>query len=166
MIFNLQFAYDGLLLLPAPSWVSYEPQAQIAQMPVYRIPTTQEDNWCLQVNALEAACQELPSTKKLLILNYPNNPTGTSYSPEHLISMTQVLRKYEVLVIADEIYGEVHHNGNHHSLAEFYPEGTIISSGLSKWCGAGGWRLGTFTFPPAYRWLQDAMDDPYTCPCY
>ena len=157
LIFNLQLAYDGVLLLPAPNWVSYEPQAQITQMPVYRIPTTQEEAWCLQADALEAACKELPATNKLLILNYPNNPTGTSYSPGQLQRLAQVLKKYEVLVIADEIYGEVHHTGQHHSLAEFYPEGTIISGGLSKWCGAGGWRLGTFTFPPAYGWLQDAM---------
>jgi len=157
LIFNLQLAYDGVLLLPAPNWVSYEPQAQIAQMPVYRIPTTQEESWRLQADDLEKSCQELPATNKLLILNYPNNPTGISYSPDHLKSLAQVLRKHQVLVIADEIYGEVHHTGNHHSLAEFYPEGTIISGGLSKWCGAGGWRLGTFTFPPAYRWLQDAM---------
>ncbi len=43
------------------------------------------------------------------------------------------------------------------SIAKYYPEGTIISGGLSKWCGAGGWRLGTFTFPQSLRWLQDAM---------
>jgi aspartate aminotransferase len=43
------------------------------------------------------------------------------------------------------------------SIAHFYPEGTIVSSGLSKWCGAGGWRLGTFTFPAGLRWLLDGM---------
>ena len=57
----------------------------------------------------------------------------------------------------DEIYGELHHKGRHVSVARYYPEGTIISSGLSKWCGAGGWRLGMFTFPPDLRWLLDAM---------
>ena len=49
------------------------------------------------------------------------------------------------------------HNGQHISIARFYPEGTIISSGLSKWCGAGGWRLGTFTFPENLHWLLEAM---------
>jgi aspartate aminotransferase len=47
--------------------------------------------------------------------------------------------------------------GEHVSVARFYPEGTIISSGLSKWCGAGGWRLGTFSFPPELKWIMDAM---------
>ncbi|MEZ5084229.1 MAG: aminotransferase class I/II-fold pyridoxal phosphate-dependent enzyme [Bacteroidales bacterium] len=53
--------------------------------------------------------------------------------------------------------GLSHHQGKHVSIARYYPEGTIISSGLSKWCGAGGWRLGTFTFPPSLSWLLDAM---------
>ena len=52
---------------------------------------------------------------------------------------------------------QLHHEGKHVSIARDYPEGTIISSGLSKWCGAGGWRLGTFLFPPGMRWLLDAM---------
>jgi aspartate aminotransferase len=61
-----------------------------------------------------------------------------------------------LLVISDEIYGELHHDGAH-GPSPFYPEGTILSSGLSKWCGAGGWRLGTFLFPRELRWLLDAM---------
>jgi aspartate aminotransferase len=60
-------------------------------------------------------------------------------------------------LISDEIYGQIHHLGKHVSVARFYPEGTIVSSGLSKWCGAGGWRLGTFSFPPDLAWLQEAM---------
>jgi aspartate aminotransferase len=59
--------------------------------------------------------------------------------------------------LSDEIYGLTHHRGEHVSIARFYPEGTIISGGLSKWCGAGGWRLGTMTFPPELAWLQSAV---------
>jgi aspartate aminotransferase len=59
--------------------------------------------------------------------------------------------------VSDEIYGLLHHKNQHVSIARFYPEGTIISNGLSKWCGAGGWRLGTFSFPPKLSWLLDAM---------
>jgi aspartate aminotransferase len=61
------------------------------------------------------------------------------------------------VMLSDEIYGEIHHEGAHVSIAEFYPEGTIISTGLSKWCGAGGWRLGTFTFPDSLHWLLKSM---------
>jgi aspartate aminotransferase len=60
-------------------------------------------------------------------------------------------------VLSDEIYGELHYQGNHESIASFYPEGTIVSSGLSKWCGAGGWRLGTFAFPKALHWVMNTM---------
>jgi aspartate aminotransferase len=68
-----------------------------------------------------------------------------------------VAREHRVVLLSDEIYGEVHHKGQHVSISRFYPEGTIVSSGLSKWCGAGGWRLGTFVFPPGLRWLLEAM---------
>ena len=60
-------------------------------------------------------------------------------------------------MLSDEIYGKLHHENEHHSIVPLYPEGTIFSGGLSKWCGAGGWRLGVFVFPKCLRWLQDAM---------
>jgi aspartate aminotransferase len=74
-----------------------------------------------------------------------------------LKELAQVARKYSVILVSDEIYGKLHHNNQHVSIARYYPEGTIISSGLSKWCGAGGWRLGTFSFPEELTWLQKAL---------
>jgi aspartate aminotransferase len=62
-----------------------------------------------------------------------------------------------VILFSDEIYGELNFKGPQVSIARFYPEGTIISGGLSKWCGAGGWRLGTFTFPRSLSRLLGAM---------
>jgi len=104
-------------------------------------------------------CQEEQDTyrPRILVLNYPGNPEGLTYSPSELKEMAKVAKEYEVLLLSDEIYGRLHHKGEHVSVARFYPEGTIISSGLSKWCGAGGWRLGTFTFPKEMDWLLDAM---------
>lgn len=61
------------------------------------------------------------------------------------------------MLLSDEIYRQLHHTGKHVSVARFYPEGTIISSGISKWCRAGGWRLGTFAFPSGLAWLMEAM---------
>jgi aspartate aminotransferase len=90
-------------------------------------------------------------------LNYPNNPTGYTYGADKLRALAEIARRYRVVMLSDEIYGEVHHEGKHRSIAEFYPEGTIISTGLSKWCGAGGWRLGTFTFPENLKWLLESM---------
>lgn len=157
LIFNCQLAFSGDILLPSPSWVSYEPQAQLLQKKVWWIDTTEADDWRLNPKALDEVCQNMDNPNKLLILNYPNNPTGVSYSPEQLKALADILRKHNVIVIADEIYGEVSHSAAHHSLATYYPEATIVSSGLSKWCGAGGWRLGTFTFPVPLLDLQDAM---------
>ena len=68
-----------------------------------------------------------------------------------------VARKHKLIIVADEIYAETTFSGQFQSLVEFYPEGTVISSGLSKWCGAGGWRLGLMVFPDELRPLQDAM---------
>jgi aspartate aminotransferase len=92
-----------------------------------------------------------------VILNYPSNPTGSTYSVSLLKEIAKVAREYRVVLLSDEIYGELHHKGQHVSVARFYPEGTIVSGGLSKWCGAGGWRLGVFSIPPSLSWLQDAM---------
>ena len=82
-----------------------------------------------------------------MILTYPDNPTGLSYKPEELKALAAVARKHRLIVISDEIYGKVHFEGEHESIAKYYPEGTIISSGISKWAGAGGWRLDFFAFP-------------------
>lgn len=60
-------------------------------------------------------------------------------------------------MISDEIYGMTTFDMNHCSIARYYPEGTIISTGISKWAGAGGWRLGFFAFPKQLHWLRDAM---------
>ena len=106
---------------------------------------------------LEKLCEQDPNRPRILILNYPNNPSGSTYTTEQLKTIAKIARKYRIILISDEIYGELHHKGQHVSIARFYPEGTIISSGLSKWCGAGGWRLGTFTFPDTLNWLRDAM---------
>lgn len=157
LIFNLQMAFDGDLMLPSPSWVSYEPQAQLANKKVIWVDTEESQDWKLTPEKLDAACLLNPNRAKILILNYPNNPVGNSYSESELKALSEVFRRREILVIADEIYGEVHHSGAHFSLVKYYPEGTIISAGLSKWCGAGGWRLGTFTIPKNYNWLLNAM---------
>lgn len=157
LMFIIQLVYYGDLCIPTPSWVSYEPQARIIGRRVHWLRTSQEHNWGLQPAELEELCRDDPDRPRLVILNYPNNPTGYTYDAGKLRALADVARKYRVVMLSDEIYGEVHHEGNHRSIAEFYPEGTIISTGLSKWCGAGGWRLGTFTFPENLKWLRESM---------
>jgi aspartate aminotransferase len=157
LMFLLQLTYYGDLVIPMPSWVSYAPQARIVGRNVYWIPTLPEEDWHLTPEALERLCRLDPGRPRLVILNYPSNPTGRTYAPEALEALADVARQFGVLLLSDEIYGQLHFEGRHVSIANYYPEGTIVSSGLSKWCGAGGWRLGTFLFPRGLRWLLDSM---------
>ena len=157
LMFILQLVYYGDLVIPTPSWVSYAPQARIVGRQIHWVPTRAENDWRLMPEELDRLCKDDPSRPRILILNYPSNPTGDTYTVDELKALAKVARKYKVILVSDEIYGELHHRGQHVSIARFYPEGTIISGGLSKWCGAGGWRLGTFIFPQGMRWLLEAM---------
>lgn len=157
LMFILQLVYYGDLVIPTPSWVSYAPQAHIVGRHVHWLQTEEESNWLLTPERLRQHCEKDPDKPRIVILNYPNNPTGCSYSDEQLKALAEVARQYKIIMLSDEIYGELNFTGSHRSIARHYPEGTIISSGLSKWAGAGGWRLGTFTFPAELKWLLDGM---------
>jgi aspartate aminotransferase len=157
LMFILQLAYYGDLVIPTPSWVSYAPQAHIIGRHVYWLPTHRDNRWLLTPEELDKLCRKDPTKPRIVILNYPNNPTGCSYTDDELKALAEIARKYKIILLSDEIYGELNFEGTHTSIARHYPEGTIISSGLSKWCGAGGWRLGTFAFPAALHWLLEGM---------
>ncbi len=158
LMFLLQVVYYGDVLIPSPGWVSYAPQAQIVGRQVQFLHTTRESGWKLAPEQLDKACLPDPGRPRILVLNYPSNPTGGTYTAAEVKALAEVAERYGVVVLSDEIYGELHHRGEHVSIERVYPHGTIVSSGLSKWCGAGGWRLGTFAFPEALRWLLEAME--------
>jgi aspartate aminotransferase len=157
LIFLLQLVYYGDLLIPTPSWVSYSPQARIVGRHVYWVPTSAENFWRMSPDQLDKICSADPDKPRIAILNYPANPSGYTYPLDRLKELARVARKYKVILVSDEIYGLLHFRDQHVSVARFYPEGTIISSGLSKWCGAGGWRLGTLSFPSNLSWLHSAI---------
>jgi aspartate aminotransferase len=157
LMFLLQLVYYGDLVIPIPSWVSYAPQARIIGRQVQWLPTISESNWMLSAEMLDRHCREDPERPRIVIINYPSNPTGTTLGESHLKEVAEVARKYDVVLLSDEIYSELHYEDNHISIARFYPEGTIISGGLSKWCGAGGWRLGAFMFPSSQSRLLETM---------
>jgi aspartate aminotransferase len=157
LMYLLQVAFAGELLLPAPTWVSYAPQARIAGRRVRMLPTLPAQRFRLTPATLDAACRAEPEQPRILVLTYPSNPTGVSYGSDALAELAEVARRYGVVVLSDEIYGELDFRGEHVSIARWLEEATILSGGLSKWCGAGGWRLGTFSFPRRMRWLLDAL---------
>lgn len=159
LMFLLQLVFYGDIIIPTPCWVSYTPQGQIVGRKVHLIDTTFEGRWRITAEMLDAHCAAENDAFKprVLVLNYPGNPDGCEYSEDELKKLAEVARRYELIVLSDEIYGQLNFDGRHTSMAKYYPERTIISSGLSKWCGAGGWRLGTFTFPDELGWLLEAM---------
>ncbi len=159
LMFLLQLVYYGELIVPTPCWVSYVPQAKIVGRSVRLIPSRRENKWHITAEELEKLCfgEHDDYRPRILVLTYPGNPDGCTYDAAELKDLAEVARKYHIILLSDEIYGQLHHRGAHVSVARFYPEGTIISSGLSKWCGAGGWRLGTFSFPQELNWLLEAM---------
>lgn len=157
LMFLLQLVYYGDLVVPTPAWVSYAPQARIVGRQIRWIHTTRASGWRLEPGDLADLCSPDPERPRIVVMNYPSNPTGLTYDDARLREIAAVARRHRVVLLSDEIYGELHHRGRHASVARHYPEGTIVSSGLSKWCGAGGWRLGTFTFPRTLGWLLEAI---------
>ncbi len=141
----MHVAFNGEIILPAPSWVSYEPQAQIAKNKVHWLQTSQDNNWFPSAKELEKKIKSIGKKNIILIINSPNNPSGTTCG--NLKEIAEVAKKYNTKILSDEIYTDLTFNNSYNSISKFYPEGTFISGGLSKWCGAGGWRLGFFAVP-------------------
>jgi|TARA_B110001452_G_scaffold74879_1_gene60670 aspartate aminotransferase len=142
----MHVAFNGEIILPAPSWVSYAPQAQIAKNKVHWIQTKRENNWFPTAQQIEEKIKFVGTKKNIiLILNSPNNPSGTVCS--NLKEISVIAKKYKIIILSDEIYTDLTFNKNYESISKYYPEATFVSGGLSKWCGAGGWRLGFFAVP-------------------
>ena len=164
LIFLTQLVLEGDLILPIPSWVSYDPQAKIVNNSICWINCTADNNWHLDPEKLDETCKSIKSKSKFLILNSPNNPSGTIH-PD-LKGIAKIARANDLIIISDEIYCELNFNGKYESVSQFYPEGTIISSGISKWCGAGGWRLGTLVFPEelssVHKAIRSIASETYT----
>ncbi|MCB2208625.1 MAG: pyridoxal phosphate-dependent aminotransferase [Bacteroidetes bacterium] len=159
LVFLLQMVFRGDIIVVSPCWVSYIPQARILGKKISIIRSSYEHKWQLTPTLFREYLDKRIDKNRpaLMILNYPGNPDGVSFHEDELREIAAIARKNDIFILSDEIYGQLNHKGNHLSISKYYPEGTIISSGLSKWCGAGGWRLGTFTFPKELYWLCDKM---------
>ena len=142
----MHIAFKGEIIIPAPGWVSYEPQAQIGSNKVNWLETSRSNNWFPTADELEKKIKKIGKKKNLIfILNSPNNPSGAVC--RNLEALAKVARKYKVIVLSDEIYTDLTFKNNYESISRYYPELTFITGGLSKWCGAGGWRLGFLAVP-------------------
>ena len=155
LMFLLQILFDGEILLPAPSWVSYYPQAILGRNKVHWIQTKRENNWFPTAQDIEEVVSKNKETNYLLFLNSPNNPSGLICN--NLEEISSIVKKYNILILSDEIYSELTFESSFKSISNFCPEKTIISDGLSKWCAAGGWRLGYFVIPKNLNLLMEKI---------
>ncbi len=129
------------ILIPQPSYVSYGPVSFLAGARPIIIETKQENNFKLTPKLLRSACSK---DVKALILNYPSNPTGASYSKRELSEICKIAIKHNLIVISDEIYGDLTYNFIHTPIAQFkgMKSRTIYLNGFSKAFAMTGWRIG------------------------
>ena len=156
LMFLLQVIFDGEIILPVPNWVSYAPQAILGRNKTQIIQTKRENNWFPTASQIEEIISKDKNKNYLLFLNSPNNPSGQIC--DNLNEIANIAKKYNLIILSDEIYSELSFKDNYQSISNFYPEKTIISNGLSKWCGAGGWRLGYFLIPDSLIEIKNMIN--------
>ncbi len=130
------------VLIPEPSFVCYKPCTELAGGVPVAIQTLEEDNFKLTAQQLK---EKITDKTKLLILPYPNNPTGAIMSRSELEEIADVLRGTDIIVLSDEIYGELTYSDEGHTIfssIEGMQERTIVVNGFSKAFAMTGWRLG------------------------
>ena len=130
------------VLIPQPSYVSYEPCAILAGARPVIIELKEENEFRLTPQELEAA---ITDKTKILVLPFPNNPTGAIMDKKDLEAIAPIIEKHDLFVLSDEIYGELTYNGSDHVTIASLPgmrERTILINGFSKAYAMTGWRLG------------------------
>lgn len=129
------------VLIPQPSYVSYDPCTILADGVPVSIPLKNENEFKLTKEELEASIT--PKTK-ILVMPFPNNPTGAIMTREELEPIAEVVKEHDLYVISDEIYGELTYKGGHTSIASLpgMKERTLVINGFSKGFAMTGWRLG------------------------
>ena len=130
------------VLLPQPSFVCYEPLTIMAGATPVVIETNAQDNFRLTARQIE---EHITDRTKLLILPFPNNPTGAIMEREDLEKIADMVKRHDLMVLSDEIYSELTYNGKKHiSIAELdgMQERTVVINGFSKAYAMTGWRLG------------------------
>ncbi len=135
------------VIIPTPSFVCYEPLARMADATPVIVVTEEKDNFKLTPEKLRAAITE---KTKLLVMPFPNNPTGAIMKEEDLRAIADILRDTNIMVLSDEIYAEMTYGAKHISIASLpgMRERTVVVNGFSKAYAMTGWRMG-YTAAPA-----------------
>lgn len=136
------------VLITEPCFVCYAPLVSMADGVPVPLPTRHEDEFRLTADTLRAALHAHPNAK-LLVLSYPNNPTGAIMSKEDYLPLAELIRTTNLMVLSDEIYSELTYGTKHCSIAtlEGMQERTVVVNGFSKAFAMTGWRLGWMAGP-------------------
>ncbi|MDD3051055.1 MAG: pyridoxal phosphate-dependent aminotransferase [Candidatus Cloacimonetes bacterium] len=133
------------VLIPTPYWVSYTSQVEMVDALPVLLPTGMANDFKIKPNQLEEAILSL-SNPRVLILNSPNNPTGTVYTADELKELAEVCLKHNIVIISDEIYEKLIYDGEKHvsiaSLSDEIKNISVVINGVSKAYAMTGWRLG------------------------
>lgn len=151
------------VIIPAPYFSLYDNIIKTAHgVPVY--VDTSDDGFVCSAEKLDEVLTKEKNVKYVL-LNYPSNPMGTSYSEEELEDLAKVIKKHSVYCVADEVYADLTYDGfKHTSIAKFIPEQTIVLNGFSKSFAMTGMRIGYMAIPEAiYQNFYVVHQSTVTC---
>lgn len=151
------------VIIPEPCFVSYVPCVELADGVPVTISLKNENQFRLTREELEAA---ITDRTKILMLSYPNNPTGAVMKREDLEAIAEVVVRHDIYVISDEIYAELTYNSGHVSIASLpgMRERTVVINGFSKTFAMTGWRLG-YAMAPAMIMEQMIKIHQYAIMC-
>ncbi len=164
LLFNSMQVLDAAWMFISPSWVSYESQAKILDNQYWRVSLSSENNYRLTAEALKKRFYEIEDQLKgrpmAVLINYPNNPTGLTLSNAEVRRISRFARNNEIIILSDEIYANITHDDyqdKHLSFGVEYPEGAIVTGGVSKDRSMGGSRFGVAIMPEDQPHLVKAM---------
>ena len=150
LLFALLAVLPGDVVLPVPSWVSYAAQAALVGKHVIGVPIPARAGGIPDPERLESALAD--ARAGILILTVPDNPTGTLPTRDLLAEVCRIAERHGIVVVSDEIYRDLCRTpSDFHSPAEFLPDRTVITSGLSKSLALGGYRIGFTRVPTELR---------------
>ena len=151
LLYSIIQALDGDILLPRPSWVSYSSIATMCNRSIKRFDLNKNNGYNLNIDSLKDAYSSAKNSgvnPSMLVLNSPNNPVGNSFEKSDIQSVANWAQENNITILSDEIYGLITFKENkHHTPLTYYPDKTIVFSGLSKHLSLGGWRLGISILP-------------------
>jgi aspartate/methionine/tyrosine aminotransferase len=162
ILYALQMAIEGDLILPMPSWVSYAPQATMLGDRVHWLPADlSDDGYHIDADRLETLildARNRGTNPAKLILNSPNNPTGLVIPKQDFEGIVDICERYGIFLISDEIYALTAYDGTRHSIAARCAGTAAVTTGLSKHLSLGGWRVGFGLLPANQGSLLDALN--------